>query len=82
MSEKENNKQSQPQLDDLISLQEAAELSGLTARHMRYLAVQGEIWAKKLGRNWFTTAQAVQSYMVLEHKPGPKPHKKSDSLKD
>ncbi len=69
-----NNQQGndQPRLDDLISLQEAAELSGFTTRHLRLLATSGEIWAKKLGRNWFTTAQTVREYLARDRKPGPK----------
>ena len=67
----------QPNLGELITLSEAAELSGFTTRHLRHLAVNGEIWAKKLGRNWFTTAQAVREYLALERKPGPKPKQKS-----
>ena len=63
---------SQPSLDELISLSEAAELSGFTTRHLRYLAMNGELWAKKLGRNWFTTTQAVQEYLARDRRPGPK----------
>ena len=62
----------QPGLDDLISLSEAAELSGFTTRHLRNLAISGELWAKKFGRNWLTTAQAVQEYLARERRPGPK----------
>ena len=62
----------QPNLDELISLSEAAEQSGFTTRHLRLLATNGEIWSKKLGRNWFTTAQAVQEYLSRDRKPGPK----------
>jgi len=65
-------KSNQPNLDELISLSEAAELSGFTTRHLRLLATNGEIWAKKLGRNWLTTAQAVQEYLARDRKPGPK----------
>jgi len=62
----------QPNLDELISLSEAAELSGFTTRHLRLLATDGEIWARKLGRNWFTTARAVQKYLSRDRRPGPK----------
>jgi len=62
----------QPNLDELITLTEAAEISGFTTRHLRLLATNGEIWAKKLGRNWVTTAQAVQEYLIRDRKPGPK----------
>jgi hypothetical protein len=65
----------QPGIDDLISLEEAARISGFTDRHIRKLAVNKEIWAVKLGRNWFTTTLAVQGYLAESHKPGPKPKK-------
>jgi excisionase family DNA binding protein len=61
-----------PDLPELISLSEAAELSGLSAGHLRLLASRGEIWAKKLGRNWVTTARAVEEYLKKDHRPGPR----------
>lgn len=67
---------SQPDLDELITLKEAAELSGLSYSHMRYLARESYIWAKKLGHNWFTTEAAVNEYLARDRRPGPKP--KSD----
>ena len=71
-----NEKQDyQPNLDDLITLKEAAQISGFTTRHLRKLAINGDIWAKKLGHNWFTTAQSVEEYLARERKPGPKPKK-------
>ena len=57
----------------LISLAEAAELSGLSQSHLRLLASQGEIWAEKLGTSWFTTEQAVRDYLARDRRPGPKP---------
>lgn len=71
----QENKFDQPEIDDLITFAEAAELSGFTTRHLRYLADQGKIWAKKLGRNWFTTQHAINDYLVTERKTGPKPKK-------
>jgi hypothetical protein len=62
----------QPGLNELITLSEAAEMSGFTTRHLRYLAENSELWAKKLGRNWFTTTQAVEEYLARERRPGPK----------
>ena len=64
-----------PQIDDLIPLEEAARISGFTDRHIRKLAVNNEIWAVKLGRNWFTTVQAINAYLAENRKPGPKPKK-------
>ena len=62
----------QPRWYELITLQEAAKLSGLSYSHVRYLARQKEIWAKKLGRDWFTTEEAVQEYLARDRRPGPK----------
>jgi excisionase family DNA binding protein len=67
-----DHRSTQPDLEDLISLREAAELSGLSAGHLRLLVRQGKIWGIKLGRNWVTTAQAVQKYLAQERRPGPK----------
>ena len=67
----------QPSLDELISLNEAASKSGLSHSHLRLLARSGEIWAKQLGRSWFTTERAVNEYLARDRRPGPKP--KQDS---
>ena len=61
----------QPQLSDLITFSEAAHLSGFTDRHLRKLASQNKLWSIKLGRNWFTTAQAVKEYLAKKRKSGP-----------
>ncbi len=62
------------QLDpkELISLKEAAELSGLSPSHLRLLVSKGDVWGLKIGRNWVTTAQAVQEYLARNRRPGPK----------
>ena len=73
MTEESSGKQ--PGLDDLISLSEAAELSGLSHSHLRLLARNDQIWAKWLGRGWFTTEQALNDYLSQDRKPGPKPKK-------
>ncbi|MGC9395645.1 MAG: helix-turn-helix domain-containing protein [Anaerolineae bacterium] len=72
MIKTENGGTTQPSLDALLSLAEAAKLSGLSASHLRLLVRRGEIWGIKLGRNWFTTKQAVEKYQAIGHKPGPK----------
>jgi hypothetical protein len=64
-----------PRLDELITFGEASILSGFTDRHLRKLAVNHNIWAVKLGRNWFTTHQAISDYLAKKRKPGPKPQK-------
>jgi hypothetical protein len=70
-----NDKNSQPNIDELISLTKAAEISGLSPSQIRLLVSKGVIWGKKLGRNWFTTVQNVENYMKLDRKPGPKSRK-------
>jgi len=64
---------SNPDLNDFISLSEAATIIGLSTRHLRHLAETGGLWARKLGRNWLTTKQAINEYSNRERKPGPKP---------
>ena len=56
----------------LISLTEAAELSGLSQGHLRYLVSHGKLWGIKIGRNWVTTEQAVRDYLAEDRRPGPK----------
>jgi hypothetical protein len=67
----------QPGLGELITLEEAAELSGLSTSHLRLLVRRQDVWGKKLGHNWFTTAQAVREYIARDHRPGPKPKKQT-----
>jgi hypothetical protein len=62
-----------PQIDELISLYEAAELSGLSISLIRRLVGDGRIWGKKIGRNWVTTESAVRDYLTSDRKPGRKP---------
>jgi hypothetical protein len=73
MADENQGKEKEPSLADLITLSEASELSGLSPSHLRLLVSRGDIWGKKLGRNWFTTAQTVADYIKLDRKPGPKP---------
>jgi Helix-turn-helix domain len=48
---------------DLIPLSEAATLSGLSVASLQKYAQRGRLAARKLGRDWFTTVGAVQSYL-------------------
>ena len=67
-----NDSSYQPQLDDLISLQDASLICRLTQPHLALLVRRGELWGKKIGRNWVTTHQEIERYLSIEHKPGPK----------
>jgi len=66
------NGTNQPSLDELITLSEAARICGLSPDHLRRLAGEGILWAKKIGRNWVTTEKAVHEYLALGRRPGPK----------
>ena len=65
----------QPGLDELISLQEASQLSGLSHGHLALLVRRGQLWGRKIGRNWVTTKEAVHDYLASEPHRGPKPKK-------
>ncbi len=69
-----SNENTQPNLEDLISLKEAAAISGLSHDHLRRLAGKGDLWAKKIGRDWLTTEKALGEYLSKERRPGPKPN--------
>jgi len=71
-----------PGLDDLISLSEAAKRTGISASHLRLIVRNGEVWGRKIGRNWLTTEQAVRNYLAQEHKPGPKPKEEGGEISD
>ena len=77
MPENITENSSQPGLDELIALKEAAKLSGLSHDHLRRLAGRGDLQAKKIGRDWVTTVRAVREYLAQDRRPGPKPEKDS-----
>jgi hypothetical protein len=72
-SSRKKEEADQSQLNDLISLQDAAKLSGLSQTHLRLLVRNHEVWGKKIGRNWVTTEQAVREYQARAQRPGRKP---------
>lgn len=70
----ESGKQTDP--DALISLADAAAVTGLSAAHLRRLAERGDLRASKIGRNWVTTRRAVGAYLADEAKRRNDPHKR------
>jgi len=58
--------------DDLISIKEASDHSGLSERHMRLLLERRKIKGKKLGHDWITTREFVDEYLKTNRKPGRK----------
>ena len=71
--EDRENDEYRPRWDELVTLQEAAKFSGLSLTHLRRLVSEGEVWGKKLGRDWFTTEKVVRDYLARDRRPGPKP---------
>ena len=47
---------------ELISLAQAADLSGFTYNFLKEIAQSGRLKAKKIGRNWATTEAAIEEY--------------------
>jgi excisionase family DNA binding protein len=56
----------------LISVTEAATLSGLTPSYLRRLLRKQELAGVKVGRDWFTTEEALRAYLAQDRRPGPK----------
>jgi hypothetical protein len=56
----------------LISVADAARLSGFTPRYISRLLRTGKLAGSKIGRDWFTTEQAIRAYLAQDRRPGPK----------
>lgn len=69
------DRQEQPGIKDLISLNGAAKQFGLSQGHLALLIRRGELWGIKIGRNWVTTEKAVREYLARGLHPGARPTK-------
>ena len=61
--------------EELISLCEAAAHARLHPDHLRKLARRGYLRAKKIGRNWVTSREAVAEYLRDAEKRSRDPYK-------
>lgn len=77
MSEHIEPNLTQLSVDQLLQLKEAALLAKLSESHVRTLISSGRVEGIKLGTTWFTTKAAIDTYLVLGNKPGPKPRNKA-----
>ena len=59
-------------MPEWISAKEAAEYTGYTRRHIRYLLANGLVEGRRFGRDWFTTKKALDTYLAMNPRPGPK----------
>jgi excisionase family DNA binding protein len=50
--------------EHLISLKEAAAQFAISQSHLQLLARTRRLRAVKMGRDWFTTAEAVAAYLA------------------
>jgi excisionase family DNA binding protein len=63
--------------EEWITTQEAANFSGLSQSHVRYLIRNGLVPGRKLGRDWVTTRRAIEEYLATNPRPGRRPKKGS-----
>ncbi len=61
--------------ESLIPLTEAAARYPLSQSHLQLLARTGRLQAVKLGRDWFTTPEAVETYLADSELRSKDPHK-------
>lgn len=52
-----------PLSGELISLKKASEISGYHPDYLSYLIRKGRIRGRRVGRDWFTTEEAVKNYL-------------------
>jgi len=64
------------ELEDLISLEVASKISGLSSVHLRHLVSTGKLWGRKIARNWITNKDEVLNYLKHNYHPG-RPLKKN-----
>ena len=61
------------ELDDILSLEEAARMLGRSPNTMRWAAQTGRLGAKKIGRDWVTTRDEVQWYATFHRRDWSRP---------
>jgi hypothetical protein len=61
--------------EQLISLREAAIRFPISQSHFKFLARSGRLRAIRIGRDWFTTPEAVAAYLADDELRSKDPHK-------
>ena len=56
--------------DQLLSLNEAAQLYGFSSDYLRNLAQKGRLRAQKVGTSWVTTPRDIETYIRSRKKRG------------
>jgi len=52
-----------PKKDELITLSQASELYGFSSHYLQKLLKRGRLKGKKMGMQWFTTPQDMETYI-------------------
>lgn len=60
-------------MSEWITVKEAAEYTGYTPSHVRFLLRTGLVKGQRFGRDWFTTQEALDEYLATNPRPGPEP---------
>ena len=58
-----------PKNSEWISIQEASELCLYSQEYLSLRARTGKLYAKKIGRNWYTTKKALRDYLAKQTVP-------------
>lgn len=69
-------------MDDMITTEEAAKITGLSTNQVSWLLRNGKIKGKKFGRDWAVVRRSAEEYARQWHKPGPKRQKEEGSIGD
>jgi hypothetical protein len=56
-------------LDEVITLAEAARLSGLAPHTLTLQAERGKLRARKVGHTWITTRDGLAAYLAAHARP-------------
>lgn len=59
-----------PKKAELITLSQAADSYGYSGDYLRRLAEKGRLKAQKLGHQWLTTADDVETFLVSRERRG------------
>ena len=60
---------------ELLTLAEAAERSGMKRNTLNHAALDGKLEAVRVGYQWLVTAAAVDAWVkAAAHRPGPEPN--------
>ena len=55
-----------------ITVRVASQISGYSPSHVRYLLRTDRLEGVKFGRDWLTTAEAIENYKATNPRPGRK----------